>query len=613
MERDQPAAPFHPFDEFAMRIPRRTRQPWVLAAVLVFAGAFGAAPGQEPDKQYAKEFHHVFNGEPNPQDLRKLNADKENFIKFEPDGLRLTLPAGNPGGRQPTGVMTGFGVKGDFEITSAYEILHEPEPADTDGQTRLTLTAILDKPKLYEHLGNLHRRVVKEGTQYFAWLGLGPAQGGVRKTKTAPTTAKSGRLRLVRAGGDLSYLTADTDEAQFKLLATFPLGPEDLKQVNIVAGTGGEKAAIDVRVRELHIRAAALLRPAPKVAEELVAPQAEYAQEYYYSFKDKPPRSPAAAGWEFHGPDARECVKFERDGLRLTLPAGWDGERPGTGLQSKFGVKGDFEMTMSYEILKGPGPGESPKAGTRLTLTIVRDTVHKGTKNSEVATISRTFGNKGENNFVNWMRRRNAGDTDNAIQAKVYPMPTKSGRLRLVRSGPDLYYLKADGKDDQFKAFSKFSFGDEDLWRVELVGSTGGAPATLDARILDIHIRAKELPGAPATDPAPVVAVAVDGGAEPPPDRSWLWTALLVAFGVVVVLGGVAGVSALRRRRRLAVAANGPVISVAAPVLVSVTCAGCGKKLKAKEELAGRKVKCPHCGKSVLIPLAEATAADEES
>ena len=34
---------------------------------------------------------------------------------------------------------------------------------------------------------------------------------------------------------------------------------------------------------------------------------------------------------------------------------------------------------------------------------------------------------------------------------------------------------------------------------------------------------------------------------------------------------------------------------------ISFGCAGCGKKLKAKAELAGKQVKCPQCGKAVHV------------
>jgi hypothetical protein len=37
--------------------------------------------------------------------------------------------------------------------------------------------------------------------------------------------------------------------------------------------------------------------------------------------------------------------------------------------------------------------------------------------------------------------------------------------------------------------------------------------------------------------------------------------------------------------------------------MIRMTCAGCGKKLHAKDELAGRRAKCPNCGQPVEIPI----------
>lgn len=36
--------------------------------------------------------------------------------------------------------------------------------------------------------------------------------------------------------------------------------------------------------------------------------------------------------------------------------------------------------------------------------------------------------------------------------------------------------------------------------------------------------------------------------------------------------------------------------------MIQMACPGCGKKLHAKDELAGRKAKCPQCGQPITIP-----------
>src|SRR6478735_4048167 len=60
------------------------------------------------------------------------------------------------------------------------------------------------------------------------------------------------------------------------------------------------------------------------------------------------------------GPDVDTCVAFEPEGIRIKLPTGyagpkgWSGERPDTGVIVPVIVKGDFEITVGYEILQAP-------------------------------------------------------------------------------------------------------------------------------------------------------------------------------------------------------------------------------------------------------------------
>jgi hypothetical protein len=44
---------------------------------------------------------------------------------------------------------------------------------------------------------------------------------------------------------------------------------------------------------------------------------------------------------------------------------------------------------------------------------------------------------------------------------------------------------------------------------------------------------------------------------------------------------------------------------------ISVACPSCERELKLKEELAGRKIKCPGCGEPILVPDADEEADDE--
>src|SRR5262249_27162658 len=177
----------------------------------------------------------------NAHSLERFGPDAEQCVKFERDGLRITLPPGYPGDRPPTGLGTGLTVKGDFEITVHFEILKEPAPEDAGSpQTRFTLVLVPDRPEYNE--ATLSRRVESlGGTQFLTWLALWDPETGTsqRRMKEFPTQARAGRLRLVRTGPELSYYVSEGPDEEFTLLEKYPLGEDDLRDVRVDGSTGG--------------------------------------------------------------------------------------------------------------------------------------------------------------------------------------------------------------------------------------------------------------------------------------------------------------------------------------------------------------------------------------
>ena len=66
-----------------------------------------------------------------------------------------------------------------------------------------------------------------------------------------------------------------------------------------------------------------------KLADEDGPPKKEYPEDYHPAFKEKRKEIP---GLIIYGPDAAECVKYEPEGMRLTLPLDYPRPRPGTGV-----------------------------------------------------------------------------------------------------------------------------------------------------------------------------------------------------------------------------------------------------------------------------------------
>jgi RNA polymerase sigma factor (sigma-70 family) len=317
--------------------------------------------------------------------------------------------------------------------------------------------------------------------------------------------------------------------------------------------------------------------------EDVPKPRESYAKEYYHSFKDNPED---AKDFELFGPNADECVKFEPAGLRIVLPIGHPGNRLSTGVASRFAVKGDFEITLRYEILKEPAPSQAGQ-GIGLLLGVDLNTL---TYNR--ATLTR--GLRDRQQFISWFQLSHEGsDKPYRDELRVFPSAGMAARLRLVRTGAVLAHYVAEGTDD-FMLLRHHPFGTEDVRTIRLGGQTGGPQASLDARLIDVHVRADSLPDMPD-----VPLAAQKAGA-----KLWLVLTMSILFSALVFVAVL-----VYARRRGAMPATTPAAASgngrranAVPPHMSFACSSCGKKLRARAALAGKKLKCPHCGLVMLLP-----------
>jgi hypothetical protein len=81
----------------------------------------------------------------------------------------------------------------------------------------------------------------------------------------------------------------------------------------------------------------------------------------------------------------------------------------------------------------------------------------------------------------------------------------------------------------------------------------------------------------------------------------------LVVLAGTLALAGVGVWRFLRRRRTTATPSPAageekpPDPEPASPI-VAFSCPGCGKSIKAKAALAGKKARCPQCAQAVVVP-----------
>ncbi|HKI37078.1 MAG TPA: protein kinase [Gemmataceae bacterium] len=331
----------------------------------------------------------------------------------------------------------------------------------------------------------------------------------------------------------------------------------------------------------------------PDAPEECWELRPPYRQEYSWPPKGEPDNHQLLMRI---GPDAEECVRFEPAGLRITLPAGHPGKRLSTGVATTFAVKGDFEITMSFNMLREPAP-EDTGEGTGLFLGVDLDTPAYNR-----ATLTR--GVREGRQFTTWFQLTAEGaDKPHTEELRSFPSTNVAGRLRLVRTGPNLAHYVAEGPGEDCVLLRQHRFGPEDVRAVRLGGETGGPRAALDVRVSDLRIRADSLPSLPAAAPT----------APAPRSRKWLVAAgtagLLITVSLMIpLLVWLRGRRGRRAEEALPAAAvpDRPAKTAAVASPISFPCPGCGKGLKAKANLAGKKVKCPQCHEAVFVPAVKA-------
>jgi hypothetical protein len=302
-------------------------------------------------------------------------------------------------------------------------------------------------------------------------------------------------------------------------------------------------------------------------------------KEHVFTFKG----APAHEGWKLVGKAAEESVRFEETGMRITLkPPQHHGN---TGFATGLRIQGDFEITTSYEILKeAPEPGDPSQTATRIALFAKLD----GKMN--LAGSARKITDRRGPQFIAWVRLWDEGKGKHAAKVKEVPAGEKKGRLRLVRKGAEIASYVSEGANAEFELIREFPFTKEDIKDVEIIANTGGPRGELDVRVTDLRIRAS----APAQPPPDLPAA---------PDRAdgrriWLiLLGILAALAALLVLLGV-----FWRRRGAASAAKEPEAMHERQPFV---CSGCGRTLKVKPELVGKKVKCAQCGATSSVPASD--------
>jgi serine/threonine protein kinase len=300
---------------------------------------------------------------------------------------------------------------------------------------------------------------------------------------------------------------------------------------------------------------------------------ASLGSTFYRDFRNR--RSPDVS-FRLIGPNVEHAIQPEDAGLRITLLAN-RGNTERAGLELKAPIKGNFEITVGYEILEA----EQPKTGYGVGIELF---VLTGGFLGEGLGVYRVV--RVQQGEVYMLSRNTTENGERKYRQKYIPTAARSGQLRITRKGTEATLWAAEGNTGDFQELGRYDLGPEDVQGVWLTAFTGHAPYRVDLRLVDLKIRSdipiSELP--PDTPASSDEAPKARG-------REWLTAALLFGLGVTLALLLVAWFWARRGRNGEAVAPG-----------ISFPCPECRKKLRARAELAGKEVKCPQCGQRVAVP-----------
>jgi Protein of unknown function (DUF1583) len=211
------------------------------------------------------------------------------------------------------------------------------------------------------------------------------------------------------------------------------------------------------------------------------------------------------------GPGFATAIQSDRQGLRIVLPPE-HGKKPPVGVVIRTGVKGDFEITMEFEVVEVKEPTGGQGAGPSLYLAMESPT-------QEAATTGWQLKPNGSSVFFTHHASTPPGGK-REHHGNTTPISSRSGKLRLVRTGSTLSYLAAEGRSDSYREIDRFEIGRDEVNTVRIAASNGGSPTLVDVRINSLKVVADELG---ETTP------------RPPPRSRWpLW----LGAGAVLAAGG---------------------------------------------------------------------------
>jgi hypothetical protein len=215
-------------------------------------------------------------------------------------------------------------------------------------------------------------------------------------------------------------------------------------------------------------------------------------------------------------------VAQDEGGVRITIPSG-QGKQHSPGLVSTFGITGDFEATLSYDILQLDRPSTGYGVGVSLYAGI-------DPNNHHAVSLARRLTREGTHLFIS--NRMQAQAPRDRVRTRASNLG--QGKLRLRRSGATVHFLVQEGPDPEFVELDAAEFGSSDIAVIQMGANAGNSDAGLDVRLLDFSLHTAT--PVSVVDPLPIEGAAAAPSRLQPP---WRLAVVLILLALLAA-GGVA-------------------------------------------------------------------------
>ncbi len=220
--------------------------------------------------------------------------------------------------------------------------------------------------------------------------------------------------------------------------------------------------------------------------------------EIYHDFRNQ---KSLDGNFKLYGADAANRVKSEPEGLRITLP-GKTKSPDGLGVIARIPVKGNFEITLGYEILQMDKPKDLWGNGFELY-------IETKTPTKESMGLNRIMRPTGADVYFSSRMRTNVqGGHERIERGTDIPAAGKSGQLRITRDGSKTVMSATENGGAEAQVLYRYDLGTEDIALIRLAAIPGNTAFVVDLRLIDLRV--KELSNAASVDPGinPTVKVA---------------------------------------------------------------------------------------------------------